>query len=446
MTVSLIDGQRSWSMARDAEGYRTYTISHKVRCAPEDGPGNALRTPGLPLPGAAWIVDDDVDLWVWCRPDARVTPSVEDAPNKQFIVEQIFSNKPQEGTKQQRCHDAEVENPLLEPQKVSGGSIKYTEEATRDRFGRALATSSHEMIRGPQVEFDRNRPSVHIEQNVAVLGLETVEPLQDTVNDAPLWGFPRRCIKLSNFTWEKKYYGQCFIYYTRVFDFDVNVKVDPGTGVISSGFDRDILDEGTKVLKGHWSESTGEWVLDNIDGVAPDPYNPAHFIRAKGADGENIRIVLNGLGQPAGALTALKNKFISIAEPNLGQALKNRTWWIPLSSTVPTFWDFETDESPQRVAVSVKEYLAGTLVEFGPTGSTSLYVATTNIKRGTRAPGIETAWLQIQILTDEGTYSAAATYEIGDVVRDVATTVPGNRHVEKYDEGNFLLLGIPTVL
>jgi hypothetical protein len=130
----------------------------------------------------------------------------------------------------------------------------------------------------------------------------------DTVNDRDLWGLPPRWIKLSGATWDKKYYGPvtgggsvttgvgtkcadlptCSVFYVRVLDFEI----DPRT------FDRELLDHGAMVLRGHWDPTTGNWVLDPVPGYAgvnnPDPKNPAHFIRMTDRRANLIRGSLNG--------------------------------------------------------------------------------------------------------------------------------------------------------
>jgi hypothetical protein len=135
----------------------------------------------------------------------------------------------------------------LEPQKISGTFAKYTKEAVFDRNGNAIVTSSWERMKGPEVEFDHNRPAVRVEQNVVALDLATVAPMIDTVNDATLWGLAERTIKLTNFAWERKLYGSCNFYYTRVFDFDIDYNT----------WDRNLLDEGTKCLNGEWGPVGG---------------------------------------------------------------------------------------------------------------------------------------------------------------------------------------------
>lgn len=295
MAATLL-GPTSWSMQRNTEGHRTYDLTHKIKCLKTEGPATALQTPGLPVPGSVWIVDDDVDLWAFCTQEATVKAMVDGEPNTHFLVTQKFSTRPNP-----RCQDAQFEDPLLEPAKLSGGSISYTEEATEDRFGAPIRNSAFEQFRGAQVEFDANRPTVRVQKNYPTLGADVWAPMENTLNDAPLWGLPARCWKLSRITWDQQYFGQCEVYYTITYEFDAYVKEDPDTGELVSGFDRDLLDEGTKVLNGHWGRGGNEgygWVLDNIGGVAPDPLNPAHFIRFKDRNGENTRVILNGHGIP----------------------------------------------------------------------------------------------------------------------------------------------------
>ncbi len=281
MVAILIPGQRRWSVGRDDEGHREYRIVHRVRASTIDGPQVVLLTPGLPLVGSPWAFDNDFDPWAMCFPFMRIETEVRDEPNTIWRVEQKFSTKPLF-----RCQDIPIEDPLLEPADISGSFVKYTKEVTEDKDGNKIKSSSHEMIRGPQVEFDFNRSSVTISQNVSLLELDVFTPMVDTVNDAVLWGLGARQIKLSNVSWERKVLGSCGFYYTRSLEFDID----------ATTFDRNIVDEGTKVLSGHWEEAG--WTLDNIDGGAPDKTNPQHFNRYKDRNDENSRVMLDGNGEP----------------------------------------------------------------------------------------------------------------------------------------------------
>lgn len=280
---SLIAGPKSWSMTRDNEGHREYHLVQLIRCEPGTGPASILFTPGLPRIGDFWNVDGDIDLWAHCQPHISITPVIKGEKGKFFEVEQIFSTKPIN-----YCSNDNREDPLLVPPQISGSFTKKTEEGVYDRHGKAITNSSLELIRGPENEWEISYPTVQIVQNLALLNLPVLVSMLDTLNAYILWDCAPRTIKLSTCSWEKKYHSSCSPYYTRTLGFEVNF----------AGFDRDILDEGTKVLHGHWDRSTGQWMLDNISGSPPDPTNPIHFDRYKDRYGNPARIVLDGAGQP----------------------------------------------------------------------------------------------------------------------------------------------------
>ena len=285
-------GPVSWHLQRDDNSHRTYKVVYRVISSDmKDGPANAIQTPGLPVYGDVWQPPgtNDVDVWAFCRWPCTVTPKVEGQPNKFFDLEFTFSTKPDKAY----CLDNQQEDPLLIPPRISGKSVKYTEEASYDRFGNPIVNSAWEQIRGPQVEFDADgKDSVHIEMNVPILNLPFLYAFKNKVNSQPIWGFAPRCVKLSMIDWDRQFYGTCFPFYTWKLDFETNVNT----------FDRSVLDEGTKVLHGHWDFKTGNWVLDNINSLPPSPFNPNHFDRYKDRNGENARVILDGQGLPAGVL------------------------------------------------------------------------------------------------------------------------------------------------
>lgn len=283
-------GRVNWEGTRDSDGYRTFTITHRVKSDYTDGPATVMYTPGLPAVGSSWNFGGDFDFWAWCYPDMSVkydNTRRGNAKHKYWLVSQTFSNKPLS----QRCNTLSIENPLAEPQKLSGSFVKYTREATRDKDGNAILTSSKELIRGPSVEFDTSLPTVSISQNVPYQELPLFSAMIDHVNVSPMWGLAARCVKLSNITWSRQYYGLCNVYYTRSFEFDIN----PDT------FDRTVLDEGTRVLHGRWGRGGGEgtgWVVTHIHGTTPSASNPNHFIQYKDRNGELGKAVLDGAGKP----------------------------------------------------------------------------------------------------------------------------------------------------
>lgn len=319
MSTYILSGPRTLSGQRDELGHRTYKIKTRVGCTRfansphfRDGPANVMQTPGLPVPGAFWLINNDVDVWAWVRWDAVVTPEApEGEPCQYYDVEQTASTKPVE-----LCDESQVQDPLLIPMKVSGSFAKFHEEATEAldcrvgagaslRVTTKVVSSAWEQLRGPAVEFDANREIIKIEQNVASLGRNVYGPMVNTVNNAPLWGAITRAVKLNCVSFERKFTGFCQVYYTRILEFDIYEKKDPETGLTVSGHDRKVLDEGTKCLRGDWLQF-GDDLIWNVDDdlvaglshISPDQSKYQRFVDPRG----NIcRCLLNGNAIPVAA-------------------------------------------------------------------------------------------------------------------------------------------------
>lgn len=283
-------GPIDWSLSRDQEGHRDYSVKwHVTTDDVDDGPRTVLNTPGLPAIGATWAMGNDADNWAFCWPEVKITPKyTPNEPHVDWVVEQKFSTRPLK-----RCQDDPIENPLDEPPKISGGFSKFTEEATQDKDGNPILNSAHERIRGALVEFDSNRPTVSISMNLASLPLASFSSMINTVNDATLWGMGPRKVKLSNVSWSRQLYGTCNFYFTVTYEFEVNDKT----------FDRVAADEGSKVLVGHEPGSQNT----PLDPDAADPDmagftfkdNPKRFVVYKEVKGERTNIPLDGKGRPA---------------------------------------------------------------------------------------------------------------------------------------------------
>ena len=262
-------GQLDWTAQRDKEGQRSYTVKWLVKSTSVyDGPAHAMTASGLPAIGSYWNPGNDYDTWAFCTPQVTVQPLYKRERSYYWTVQNHFSTKPRE-----RCQDGTVENPLDEPMGISGTFANFTREVTKDKDDNDILTSSHEIIRGPAVEFDDNRAAVSISKNVLTLPLTTYTEMINTVNDSTLWGLSARKIKLSNVSWERVLYGTCSFYYTINYDFDIDFE----------GFDRTIIDEGTKVLK-----------------VGGNKNNPNDFEVYKDVNGENTRVFLDGNGSALG--------------------------------------------------------------------------------------------------------------------------------------------------
>jgi hypothetical protein len=301
-------GVIGWSGNVGPGGEREWRLVTRVQTEYNDGPLDALLTPGLPLPGSPYVVGGDVDLWAFCTLESKITPVISDEPNKFYDVEQVFKTPTSDsgsnsfggsptrgagnsggGTQVGACKTPDNQNPLLEPQKISGGASKKKVEAEYDRFGVEITNSAFEPIKGAPAEFDRSVSTLRVEQNVIDLEYDMVTSLLNCVNDDVLWGNEARTVLFTNWSWDVKYYGLCFRYYTRVLEFEI----DP------EGFDRDVLDEGTKALAGKFDPITGRYVVKDIGGNPADPNNPSHFNKFHDRKNQPARVILNGFGLPA---------------------------------------------------------------------------------------------------------------------------------------------------
>lgn len=323
MATSVRQGQTKWGGGRDDEGYRTYTVTHLVVSDTGlDGPANVMQTPGLPVPGSYWLFDDDVDVWAWCRPGMRITARYDGEKCKYFEVEQTFSNKPpsRDQGSSGRCADESIEDPLLQPPRISVSFASEREEALNDKDGNPIRNSAFELIRGPQNEWDSSWLVVRIVKNVSQIEADLLSSMMNTLNESALWGFPKRCVKLSNAGADKQWYGTCNSYATRTLEFEVkthkadavymaflaqedpDVDDDPVTNprFLYSAWDRAVPDEGTKALNGFFDDTqTNCWLLAQINGAAPDRTNPAHFVQYTDRNGNPARVFLDGNGEPA---------------------------------------------------------------------------------------------------------------------------------------------------
>jgi hypothetical protein len=295
------EGIVDWGLDVDDNGQRSYYAVFQVKTDPvteteddtDQGPAAVYNfiTEAVP-PGSLWAFGEDSDEWAFAHWDVSVKPVVTGENNALWHCRVPFRTQPVA-----RCQYQPVTDPLLEPQIIEGSFSKYTKEVSYDRFGALITNSAWELLRGQVVEFDFNRPSVTIEQVVADLNYDQCAAMVDTVNDTPIWGFPSRCVKLSDFKWSRLLYGQYATYWKRKFTFDVNIDLDQ-FGNQSSGFDRTVLDEANKALHGQWSADGSTWMLLPIGGSPPDPANPLHFDRLQDRFGNPMHAILNGFGVP----------------------------------------------------------------------------------------------------------------------------------------------------
>lgn len=427
--ATVFRGLRSWKMSRDEEGQRTYDATFLVESDdPADGPSVVSVTPNLPRAGDFWGFGNDNDQFAYAQLTADYAPlGATEGGNKQWLVTIPFTTKNQS----KRCKDEQIEDPLQIADRVSGNFVKYQEEATSDRFGQPIVNSAHEQVRGPQIEFDANRASIKIEQNVPDLQLPLIVSLIDHLNGDVLWGLPRRCVKFSNFSFEVKYQGQCYKYYTRTLEFDC----------FPETFDKDLLDEGTKALNGEWDKTApNRWKLINVGGQPPNRMNPAHYTRYKDRKGENAKVLLDGSGTPYDPTVDITTGCAQCSEAD---------------GSTPIRWSaYAYDSSVQETIQYTLTYQTGCTwvdpngaqhtLEYSPLGNQWLLTdESVTPNRFYTLPGVQWNCLGPNTMTRSPSSTGGPDSVI---VYAQADSQPGSIHVEKYQEGNLLLLGIPTTI
>lgn len=282
---AFVRGRIGWKLDTSDDNYRTYKLRSLIQTTdPDDGPYTVTQASGLPVRGTYWSHGNDVDFAAYCYPTISVAPVYDVEKCNFWIAEQTFSTKP-------LARDAEGGDNggggggggIVVS--ISGSFNKTTKKTSRDRNGNLIKSSSHEPI---EVEKEIDRPTVQIEQNVIDLGpggFSGMIIMVNTLNDADMWGLPRRHIMLTNIQWSRNLFDPINVY-KRTLTFEVR------WGGAFDSFDlNDILDCGWKVLRGKW--------IDNVwtpDGDA-DVTNPNDFIIFKDKWGERFSektALLNG--------------------------------------------------------------------------------------------------------------------------------------------------------
>lgn len=238
-------GILDWSGKQTDKGHREYEITWLIETNNTlDGPWSVGYSGALARVGSLWAYGNDLDLWAFCMPDLTLTPvAAEGSRGFLWHAKQRWSTE-----HAKRDQTTPPGNPLLEPPDISGSFVTYTKEATQDRDGKAILSSSLEKYKGSVVEVDASKHSVSIKLNVATLPFAALQTMMHTTNLNAMWGLPANTIKLSNMAWSRKYYSTnlAAVYYAATYDFDIDFET----------YTRKILDEGTRTLRpgGVWAD------------------------------------------------------------------------------------------------------------------------------------------------------------------------------------------------
>jgi hypothetical protein len=345
-----------------------------------------------------------------------------------------YTTKPPERNVR-RCQDTQVESPLLEPPKVKIGYRGTKKQATHDRFGVQVKNSGHQQIRGAAVEFDEFVTTITIEQNLAVYNVRFHSAFQNRVNDSPIYGMPARTVLVKSVEAEERYYGLCYKYYARKIELEINEK----------GFDRDILDESSMVLKGKWDKDTRVWTVGTVNGEPANPSNPLHFDRMLDAKGNPTKIILDGFGVPF--------------SPQLTDKCDLCNPTAPIEYLVYGYYDQAEDQIPDFVGSNPDETI--TLTHSGVVGE-CVWQGTYSFNGDIKTMELRRENGTFGISTPEGQWSVdEGDWDCGNggnrLVREQAqfkpkylyvtdANQPGMIHVEFHSEANLTLLGIPLFI
>lgn len=281
---AVVLGRVDWDLKRNDRGHRDYMVRWLIETSSvDDGPQVVMTAAGLPLMGAAWAFGNDNDPWAFCWPEMTVTPQTDakGEPNCLWVAEQTFTTR-----MLTRCMTLSIENPLMEPPRISGSFVEQKREKQRDRNDVLLTTSAGEPYSGQLIEIDESHPTVNMEFTTLANQLAVFTPYMQKVNDRDLWGVGRRMIKLSGGNWQRKVWGTCTFYYVTSLEF----RIHPRT------WDRKLEDYGNwclnpEMLKNYATQPVPNSVKDTW---RKDP--KTYCVQYKDRNQENAKCFLDGHG------------------------------------------------------------------------------------------------------------------------------------------------------
>ena len=246
MAVVGTAGAISSELSEDTEGHRTYTSIYQVITDDKlDGPLTARAAAGIPAIASGYAFGNDSDPWAFCirRPSVRLAEGGDSAKKWHATVE--HTTKPSK-----TCKTATIEDPLDQPPVISGSFVSVIMPAEKDMDGEPITNSADEPFI-PAIEIEDHEDTLIYEINTATISLATRAKYTRSVNDAPLWGLPARCVRLVQWGWDVAYYGQCNNYIRNRLEFAIRPADRP--------WDFNILDQGTRIKIGFIADPSGQF-------------------------------------------------------------------------------------------------------------------------------------------------------------------------------------------
>lgn len=256
---STVLGRIDWGVTRNEDGHRDYFVKWLVEAdSTAAGPQTISFAPGLPQIGAQWAFGLDNDAWAFCSPAWTIAPFTNTQERSDlWVVTQPFTTRPLF-----RCQTQQIENPLLEPPRLSGSYVREVRRARVDRHGEIPRSISSEPVTGQDMDVPESRPTVHVEITQLNHNLDVITSMTNTLNDAPLWGLSPRKVFFSDVSWRRFMYGTCTFYFVMGLDFEINFRT----------FDRTIGDVSRLRLAKHI------FLAAKNAGLTPDDIDPTTIV------------------------------------------------------------------------------------------------------------------------------------------------------------------------
>jgi hypothetical protein len=130
--------------------------------------------------------------------------------------------------------------------------------------------------------------------------------------------------------------------------------------------------------------------------------------------------------------------------PSTATPLSNTAFWQPIvGTTQPPQWDDTVAYVPGNLVVGDfgNIYICKTAnTNSNPTPTNNKWII---LAGGLNQPAVANVDANGKnVITNRGVYSVNNSYHLGDYV--ITAPNAGSRHIEEYNESDFLLLGIPT--
>lgn len=189
-----------------------------------------------------------------------------------------------------RCDEAQIDNPLLQPEKRSGSFAQFQTPLVKDIFGAAYTNAAgHPLFDAVK---DDSRPSLVIQKNFPLSHLPVLWSYRDAVNIDTFYGKPKRQWKVMRIAWDEVFLGTCASYaaVTLEFQHDPDMwdfeHVNAGFYELTAGGIQVIKDrEGLPVSEPHPLTLGGRMLPPNIDAAGnpiPNGPNQVNYVSCRG--------------------------------------------------------------------------------------------------------------------------------------------------------------------